>query len=87
MDGQDGSWAVSATSFSVDSMNVAVDEDHFNNGDRAHTTEQVNYSYIVFSTAGPVILTTTYRSRQTKTSYPRNGWRSYQRDQIRNYVR
>jgi hypothetical protein len=50
MDGGDGSWAVSATSFSVNSMNVAVDEDRIGDDERIHTDEQVDY--IVFSAAG-----------------------------------
>jgi hypothetical protein len=54
MNGPDGSWAVSATSFSVDSMNVAVDEDRILDEERFHVRERVDY--IVFSTAGPVTL-------------------------------
>jgi hypothetical protein len=42
MDGKHGSWAVSATSFSVDSMNVAVDEDRIGDAGRGHTNEQVD---------------------------------------------
>jgi hypothetical protein len=54
MDGGDGSWAVSEGSLSVDSINVALDEDRIGDGERGHTDEQVDY--IVFSTAGPVTL-------------------------------
>jgi hypothetical protein len=54
MDGPDGSWALLAKISSEVSMNVAVDEDTIGDGDRAHTTEQVDY--IVFSAAGPVPL-------------------------------
>jgi hypothetical protein len=53
MDGGHGSWAVSAGIDSAGSINVAVDEDGYNN-ERAHTTEEVDY--IVFSTAGSVTL-------------------------------
>jgi hypothetical protein len=54
MDGGDGSWAVSASIVSKQSMKVAVDEDQIGKQGREHTTEEVDY--IVFSAPGPVKL-------------------------------
>jgi hypothetical protein len=52
-DGNQGSWAASASIDSAGSMTVAVDGDNYNNN-RSHISEEVDY--IVFSTAGSVAL-------------------------------
>jgi hypothetical protein len=60
--GDNGSWAVSVTMLSVDSMKVAVDKDQIGDQERQHTTEEVDY--IVFSAAGLVKVTLSFSRRR-----------------------
>ena len=66
MDGGDGSWAILADVTSRNSMKVAVDEDQIGKKGREHTDEQLDY--IVFTTTGPVALTSTYEESE-ETGY------------------